>query len=203
MKPNPVEEYRDALHDPNSWVTRSVSLYQSAEAVWNAGKNSGFSPASNRPAPVSPLDIVQMFGYYKVAMMLYGMAVETALKMILIRDKSKDIVVQLETDGGGNIQSISLRNSGDSSSGHDLVALAKNAGVISRDETKDLDTKKHLRAPSGYVSWRGRYPVPKGAKADDQEREFVANTETIEFVQRFMRHHLTGATGRQRVRSGT
>jgi hypothetical protein len=62
--------------------------------------------------------------------------------------------------------------------------------VISRDATKDLDAKRHLQVLSEYVSWRGRYPVPKGAKADDPEGEFVANTETIDFVQQFMREHL-------------
>jgi hypothetical protein len=186
-----VKKYRDALHDPHTWIMRSVSLFQSAESVWNSGKSSGYCPGSNNPRPNSPLDLVQAFGFYKVAMMLYGMAVETALKGILIRNKSKDIIVQLETDGGGDIQKIALKSVGDSAGGHDLVSLAKNAGVISKD---DLAAKMHLRELAEYVIWRGRYPVPKGVMADDEERERIANTETIEFVRRFLRQNLTWPT---------
>src|SRR5262245_58107924 len=139
-----VQKHRDALHSPSAWIARSVALFQSAERVWSAAKDSGYLPGSNNPRPDSPLDIVQMFGYYKVAMMLYGMAVETALKAILIRDKSKHIIVQLETDGGGEVQKVSLKNVGDSSGGHDLVQLAENAGIISKNDSEHTDVRKHL-----------------------------------------------------------
>ena len=185
-----IDEYREALHDPKSWMIRSVSLFQSAEATWRAGDNSGFGPGSNHPMPESPLDVVQAFGFYKVAMMLYGLAVETALKAILVSQKSDSIVVHLETNGGGDIQRVSLKTVGDAGGGHNLIELAKNAGLISRNEREDVDEKSHLAELSAYVAWRGRYPVAKSVSATDEQKERRTNVETIAFVHRFLRAHL-------------
>ena len=185
-----IEEFRTTFHDPNTWITRSVGLFQSAEAVWLAGETSGYRPGSNVPPPASPLDELQCFGFYKVAMMLFGLALEAALKGILIANKSDKIRVALETDGGGDIQSVAIRTIGDSGNGHDLVALAKNAGVVSLNDSCDLNEKKHLRELSEYVSWRGRYPVPKSMSAEQEERERLNNAETIAFARSLLRQIL-------------
>ena len=186
-----VHEYRDALHDPYTWITRCIGLFQSAEAVWLAGERSSYNAGSNNPRPESPLDMLQCFGFYKVSMMLYGMAVEVALKGILIRQRSDKVIVQLETDGGGTVRNIALKNVGDSGGGHNLVLLAQNAGLISKDDSKDVEAKRQLRCLAEYVVWRGRYPVPKAMGADDERETIGGSTETQKFVRDFLREHLT------------
>jgi hypothetical protein len=185
-----IDDYRTALHDPKTWITRSVSLFQSAEAVWEAGKSSGYKPGANIPLPESPLHMIQCFGFYRVAMMLYGLSVETALKGILVSSRSDKITVTLETDGGGIIQRVSLKAIGDSGGGHNLIALAKNAGVISLNDNQDVQEKLHLQELSDYVVWRGRYPVPKTLSAGEENQEGQKNVETIAFVRVFLHRHL-------------
>lgn len=100
--------------------------------------------------------------------MLYGLAIETALKARIIELDSNAIDFREKRDGEGNVVDLQIVKIGAElgKDGHDLVKLATVAGLGDGGATFSLQTDRNtIREILAYltdcVRWSGRYPVPK------------------------------------------
>jgi hypothetical protein len=100
--------------------------------------------------------------------LLYGLALETALKAWIVEHAPDKIQIRLVVDGRGDAVDAELKSIGvPTSSGHNLLALAEAAGLFGEafsavlPQDSDRRAMKNIcRDLSEVVQWRGRYPVP-------------------------------------------
>jgi len=118
-------------NNPSFWYQKSVSLYASATLVWDARQ------ATNDQEFVSGLGLKEDFsvesGCEHQYLMLFGLSYEIMFKAICIT------------------QGIEFQKKN-----HDLLNVAKLALVVLSEKEKT-----QLRLLSEFVTWEGRYPVPK------------------------------------------
>ena len=143
-------QFQLAADTPGVWVLQSRRLKCAADTIFRE-----YGAALDRiPSGADPttLEHLQTIG---PATLLYGLSLENLLKGVLIKI------------GGSRISNWKLSRW--SGSGHDLVALARDAG-ISLDEVEcDL-----LARLSAYVEWAGRYPIPLSAQDMPLEQRNVS-----------------------------
>jgi hypothetical protein len=161
-------QFLEKSRDPNQWRKHSLSLRRSAEVLWEdfaailvdgikqdatEGKTQDFSAA------IEALETTKL---------LYGLALETALKAWIVEKHPEKIEIRVTLDGTGEASHAELRAVGVSNSnGHNLLALAEAAGVFGPTFQKVLKTTEDkavirniCRDLGEVVIWRGRYPVP-------------------------------------------
>lgn len=96
--------------------------------------------------------------------MLYGLAVETALKAYLIEHFPDKVEIAVVADGTGRATKASIRQIGaHPKDGHNLYKLAVAAEILTADNFDGLQIKVlHglLRHLAQMVQWQSRYPVP-------------------------------------------
>lgn len=105
----------------------------------------------------------------ETAKLLYGLALETALKAWIIEHKPSQIEIKITIDGSGEAKHAELKSFGvNGNQGHNLSALADVAGIfeggtfahVLKTES-DRDVFRAICRDLGQVVlWRGRYPVP-------------------------------------------
>src|SRR5215831_9517838 len=77
----------------------------------------------------------EALGYFSIAQMLYGLALETAFKAYILCHHPEEIELKMIADGTGNIHTVEIKQFGTPlGSGHDLERLAEKAGVFARSE---------------------------------------------------------------------
>jgi hypothetical protein len=166
-----AEDLLRTVTSPDAWLAKSVTLRRSANALWNdffwstleSGEAGGKASETNEDT-----NWEKAMGFLSVAKMLYGMAIEAALKGHLIRVSPGATKLELVADGSGKVVEVEVKQLGVSmGQGHDLVRLAENAkafvpGNIPGFSDWNIDTLRDvLRDLTEHIIWAGRYPVPR------------------------------------------
>jgi hypothetical protein len=154
--------------DPSAWRKHARALRRSGDVIWDEflrmlleavdeSRNRGVEPELDTAAEV-----------FETAKLLYGIALETALKGWIVKHYPSKIEVRVAMDGTGQATQAELRTVGvPISSGHNLLALAEASGLFGERFQTVLVTDHDRRAMRNIcrelgevVLWRGRYPVP-------------------------------------------
>jgi hypothetical protein len=106
---------------------------------------------------------------FTTSVMVYAMAIETALKGRLLQQDPNRIRFSFETNGLGEVQSASIKQSAVGS--HNLEALAEFVGLIAKD--RNDERREVLRRLTDCLLWVSRYPVPKAVSNDQKARSVV------------------------------
>jgi len=120
------------------------------------------------------------------ASLLYGYALETLFKGILLKHKPDSIELEMTMNGSGEIGSAKVNKLGvQMNKGHDLVILANEIGLFKLIENPK-QAKKTLNYLSECVKWRARYPVPQESKKNrrltgEEATNFMVNSILIHF----------------------
>ncbi|GAB3535548.1 hypothetical protein [Photobacterium alginatilyticum] len=146
------------LHKANALFTSGECLYkQSGELLIELGEVADTHDGHNDRLQCS-LDLMMS------AKLLYGYALETLLKGILLQIKPERVEFDIKADGIGNVLEAKITQIGvPMSKGHDLGVLAKEVGLLERlsDPKQAKQTLQHL---TECVQWRSRYPAPQDSK---------------------------------------
>jgi hypothetical protein len=164
-----AEQFLDNARDPEAWRKHARALRRSGDAMWEqfsldlvgavVGSIDNRKREPNFDAALESLEITKL---------LYGLALETALKAWVVEHSPDKIQIRLVVDGNGNAVDAELKSIGvPTSSGHNLLALSEAAGLFGEAFSTVLRTDSDRRAMrnicrdlSEVVLWRGRYPVP-------------------------------------------
>ena len=114
------------------------------------------------------LDLEFAIEAVETAKLLYGLALETALKAWLIEHAPSKIEIRMTMAGDGSATHAELRSFGiHPNQGHNILALADAAGVFGpqfshvwKTDSDIANMKTIFRDLGEVVVWRGRYPVP-------------------------------------------
>lgn len=154
---------------PHAWRKHSRALRGSANVLYDdfvtvlAESVKGAKTLGEDPNLDRAIEAVE------TAKLLYGLALETALKAWIIEHKPSQIEIRITIDGSGEAKHAELKNFGvNGNQGHNLSALADVAGIfeggtfahVLKTES-DRDAFRAICKDLGQVVvWRGRYPVP-------------------------------------------
>jgi hypothetical protein len=152
----PPEEFFKAAQTPGAWLATAQGLAEAAKAI--VGSQEALEEGYQRACEIASAEaeasengiaeIRHVAPNYLPAGLLYGFAIENALKGLIV---AKQPGVVSESKIGKEIHS------------HDLVVLAKRAGLaLSKDECEALSLLSII------VEWAGRYPV--AAKVERHQR---------------------------------
>jgi hypothetical protein len=161
-------EFVEKSTDPTAWRKHSRALRHSADVLWDdfvdlvAQAASQAKSESARPNFESAIEAIE------TAKLLYGLALETALKAWLIEHSPEKIEIRITMSGDGSPRHAELKSFGiPPNQGHNILALAEAAGVfgqrfshVLKTESDGAALKNICRDLGEVVVWRGRYPVP-------------------------------------------
>ena len=159
-----IERYRD----PAQWRRHARNLKDSGEFLWIRYQTMLAAEARRAKESATDLDFERVIDALETAKLVYGLALETALKARIVEKYPEKVEIRVVLDGAGEPKQAELRTIGvPSSSGHNLLMLAEAAGIFDA-EFQDLlpvtleqgVLKNICRDLSDVVQWRGRYPVP-------------------------------------------
>ncbi|WP_093016472.1 hypothetical protein [Variovorax sp. OV700] len=164
-----ADEFLIKTRDPHAWRTHARALRRSADALWNEFSLdlTGMTMEDGDSRRRTP-DLDRAMESLETTKLLYGLALETALKAWIVEHHPEKIEFRVSVDGGGAATSAELRTLGvPTSSGHNILALAEAVGLF-RGEFSDVlkfDSDRSAmrnicRDLSEVVLWRGRYPIP-------------------------------------------
>lgn len=171
-----AEDLIKAVKDPALWVQKSISLRRAANKLWEAFFRTSLLGTFETPKPESEQQLDEALEYLLTAKMLYGLAIETALKGHLVAADPKNTNIEVQIDGAGTVVQAELKQVGVSfRQGHDLKILAEKAGAFTKlanrvDAVQLADVLKHL---TDCVTWLSKYPAPKKSGG-----AFVPNAKT-------------------------
>ncbi|NHV25852.1 hypothetical protein [Burkholderia sp. D-99] len=158
-------EFIEKSRDPIAWRTHARALRRSANVLWDE-----FARALVNEAEVKgrSSNFAEAFEILETSKLLYGLALETALKAWIVEHVPSKIEVRVAMDGMGEAIHAELRAVGvPTSSGHNLLALAEAADLFGASFQSVLHHESDRRAVRNIcrdlgevVLWRGRYPVP-------------------------------------------
>lgn len=161
-------EFLEKARDPIAWRKHSRALRRSAIALWNVFETTVIDEIEAAAESKTEPTFAAALEALETAKLLYGLALETALKAWIVEHHPAKIEVRVVMDGKGEATGAELRALGvPTSNGHNLLALAEAAElfgdrfrtVIRTDG--DVRTVKNICRDLGeVVVWRGRYPVP-------------------------------------------
>jgi hypothetical protein len=154
-------------NDPQAWLKHSKALRHSASVLWEEFAAATFKAAKLEEA-ASRAQMERAQEILETSKLMYGLALETALKAWIIEHAPEKIEVRVSMHGDGVATHAEIRTLGvPTSSGHNLLALAEVAGLFgdqfSTVLVNDSDRKvfKNICRDLGeVVVWRGRYPIP-------------------------------------------
>lgn len=140
----------------------------SAEALWERFEHALIESVKGGVVNDEVFDIA--LGYMQSSKLLYGLALENALKAEIVEINPEDIELKIQQDGAGKTTRAHIKSLG-VSNGHDLIALAEKAGIfgpkfstILIDERSAFAFREVCRHLMEMVVWQGRYPVPMSSK---------------------------------------
>lgn len=132
-----LTQFEKVGREPDMWHTSAYGLKHAADAVLAKIKADMTALASGKPSAKHFRKLPVVYAY----MLLAGLAIENLIKGLSIKKDSALI------DNGKLDQSLGK---------HDLLALARKAGVRLTEEERSL-----VERLTEYVIWAGRYPIPK------------------------------------------
>ncbi|WOB06928.1 hypothetical protein [Piscinibacter gummiphilus] len=154
--------------DPEAWRKHSRALRRSADVLWDDFVELvARAVAIGKTKSVQP-DFSAAIESIEIAKLLYGLALETALKAWLIEKTPEKVEIRLTMKGDGSPTQAELKSFGlPSNQGHNIFGLAEAAGVFGKPFASVIKTdgdraavKNICRDLGEVVVWRGRYPVP-------------------------------------------
>ncbi len=162
-----VNEFLNNASDKNAW-------FEISKWHWRAGRLLAAQSMESIPQPtgtVQRLDgdwLPDYVAYAVPAHLMYGYALETAIKATIIQDHPQKVEFEVSINGSSNIKNAKLKGFG-AKNWHDLGQLAGAAGVFEMDFAQHSDDK-WLRVFTDAIVWRSKYPVPKRS-GDEEKRE--------------------------------
>jgi hypothetical protein len=166
--PVQASEFLQKSKDPVEWRKHSRALRRSALALWGEFEETLLTAirlgADNGTEP----DLDEANEIFASTKLLYGLALETALKAWIIEKSPESIEIKVTMNGRGEAIHAELKSLGVSTTqGHNLLALADAAGIFAKDFSEVVKTdsdrnalRNIFRHLGEIVVWRGRYPVP-------------------------------------------
>ncbi|AQR69862.1 hypothetical protein BZG29_17165 [Janthinobacterium sp. LM6] len=140
----------------------------SAEALWEQFEHALIESVKGGVVNDEVFDIA--LGYMQSSKLLYGLALENALKAEIVEINPEDVELKIQQDGAGKPTRAHIKSLG-VSNGHDLIALAEKAGIfgpkfstILIDARSAFAFREVCRHLMEMVVWQGRYPVPMTSK---------------------------------------
>jgi hypothetical protein len=172
-----ADEFLATYHKPSAWYRRSHALRLSAkhlhtriEALDDLIKEDGRDVGTH---------LTEQVAHINAARLLYGLALETALKGKFLERFPGDVRVAVVIDGNQKVVEVALDHIGvspgkGSGAGHNLRALAARVGVVEKTFLEEYRAAvyAHLDELSDAVVWHARYPVPLHAKAGDSAKGY-------------------------------
>lgn len=163
--------------DHQMWLRKSADLRTSAAALWEAYRSEAKRWAQLQGLSSDEANAVwtRAMAHLTAAKLLYGFALETAFKAVILRDRPDEVEFTVRADGTGLVLEAALERIGvrTKQSGHDLVKLAESAGLLDSGTTAVFpDTGDLLKARAiltdlgAFTVWIGRYPTP--SRVNDQ-----------------------------------
>lgn len=181
----------DKAKDPKAWRKHARALRQSADVLWGEfGKKLIAACLQAKEHETSP-ELEATLEFFETTKLLYGLALETALKAWIIKHDPSKIELRVIIDGRGEATSAELKTVGVSSSqGHNLLALAEAAGIFSVGFNSVLKTDNDRSAMRNIcrdlgevVVWRGRYPIPLASYEPMQLDPNVPNVAVAHYMR--------------------
>lgn len=173
-----ANQFINIAKDPDAWLRTSVLLRQAADKLYDdavlplSQLGPTMADAMDRGGQEIRIDgltrAVELFQLTIPASLLYGLALETALKGAIIRQCPRDVEFLTQSGRKGKssvtaIKRIGVRIGG---GGHNLVELAKFAGVFEQSSTALFAAAEHasvrgtLEYLAACIRWRAKYPIP-------------------------------------------
>lgn len=135
-----LAERAQAAADPNSWQQTSVSLIYGAMVLWARHQTSTKTDLNSLSDATFPTFLGDVF-VGRAAFFLLATGTEAALKSIAVTSNA----------------SLPFDTTSQFSSGHNLVALARNHCNLSPTSAEE----KMLKRLEHWITWAGRYPTPR------------------------------------------
>lgn len=187
-----ADEFLKTTRDPLAWRRHALALRRSADALWTEFSLDLTGTAiedddSRRRIP----DLDRAMESLETAKLLYGLALETALKAWIVERHPEKIEFRVSVDGAGTATSAELRTLGvPTSGGHNILALAEAVGLF-RVEFSDIlkfDSDRSVmrnicRDLSEVVIWRGRYPIPLASGERQRLDPGVDGRATVHYIR--------------------
>lgn len=174
-----------------AWLQKSRELRASADALWTLAWDQATTLLNtvSKPSDTERTEMEGLVAMMETAKMLYGLAFETVLKAIILRERPESIELKLTANGSGKIRRAEMRQFGvPMSLGHDLVRLAELAGLfVARDGAIFATPEARIEACDVLsdlgqaVVWTARYPVPTHSDrwASEGRRSYYAWNEVV------------------------
>lgn len=155
-----------AINDPSAWKAQSSITRKSAEVLWEKFATTVLDSMKTGIADDALFEVA--LNYMQTCKLLYGLALETALKAAIVEKEPQDIDFRVSMNGLGELTEVEVKSLGvPNGKGHDLLSLAEKAGLFGASyEFLLVDTfsrnaiKQICRDLGEMVVWRGRYPAP-------------------------------------------
>ncbi|MGI2947332.1 hypothetical protein [Vibrio diabolicus] len=158
-----AESFLSSAKNIGTWLYKANSLFLSAETLYNESAKLWLDNGTDTLEGHNTR-IQTSMSLLQSSQLLYGYAMETLLKAILIAVKPETVEFDLKSDGAGNILEAKISQIGvPMSKGHDLSSLANAVGLI-ENSTSPKKTKRTLDYLTECVQWRARYPTPQHSK---------------------------------------
>jgi hypothetical protein len=164
-----ADKFIEKSLSPEAWRKHSRALRRSANVLWEDFITELADSLKHSKIQRQDIDIESAIESLEVAKLLYGLALETALKAWIIEHKPGQIEIKITIDGSGEAKHSELKSFGvNGNQGHNVLALADVAGLFDRDTFSTIlqtDSDREVfraicRDLGQVVVWRGRYPVP-------------------------------------------
>ncbi|MDP8568961.1 hypothetical protein [Methylophilus aquaticus] len=164
-----AETFLEKSRSPQAWRKHSRALRRSANVLYDDFVAVLTESIKEAKALGVDTDHERAIEAIETAKLLYGLALETALKAWIIEHTPGQIEIKITIDGSGEAKHAELKSFGvNGNQGHNLSALADVAGifdegtfghVLKTDSDRDV-FRAICRDLGQVVVWRGRYPVP-------------------------------------------
>ncbi|MBN3754205.1 hypothetical protein G3N95_14735 [Paraburkholderia sp. Tr-20389] len=161
-------DFLEQSRNPVAWRKRAAALRRSADLLWEEFCRVFIAAVAEARDGKAELDLEGTLEALEGAKLLYGLALETALKAWIIENHPSRIEVRVTMDGAGEATHAELKALGvPMSSGRNLLALAEAAELfgdrfqfVLRTDGDKQAMRNICRDLAEVVLWRGRYPVP-------------------------------------------
>ncbi len=160
-----AQNFLESTKNTYLWLHKATSLFNSAEVLFNEsvailerikGEANTLQGHTN--------NIQATFDLVSTSQLLYGYALETLLKCILITTKPDLVEFDIKSNGRGDLIEAKVTQLGVAmNKGHDLPSLANAIGLIERSENPK-EVKLLLTYLTECIQWRSRYPTPQHSK---------------------------------------
>lgn len=162
--------------DYATWLRKSVDLRASADVLWTAYESEAVRWARQQSINTAEADAAwrRAMAHLDSAKMLYALALETAFKSVIIRDRPSEVHFNINTDGSGKFLFAELMQIGSpKKASHRLSALAEKTDVFDRganpifaDDADVTSARAIIDDLSNFSTWIARYPTPMRADQD-------------------------------------